>query len=697
MALLQNIRVKFGVVISVIIALALLSFIIDPGTLESALYSMSSKNDVGVIDGKSISYQDFQGEVDRYSTIQEMMTGSTLKSDEAQKQTRDAAWQGLVDRMLFIKNAKAAGINVGEDEMAELITGDMVSPLISRNYMFCDETGSFNPDAVKEFVSNISADESGRAAIYWNYIQNAINVQQYYNKYGALFTVSGIDNPLMLRRAVAENNVTSDIELVTVPFPYMADSTIVVTDKEIKDYYKAHKEDFRQKESRDIEYVVFEVVPSKEDVAAANDKMVEVYEEFCSTSSIKSFLARNSERPYSEYWYKKGELSEISSALDDYAFGPASNAPSGIINVDDSFFAIRVIATAKLPDEVFVKHILLQGDNAAEEAEQVLGELRGGKNFSDLVALHSVDQNSSAEGELGAIGWMSQKRMIPGFESVMDAQAGKPFILNTQYGTHVVLVTKKSELVEKKQVAILEKTAIAGNETFNSYYSKANRFATMAAGGYDNYRKAVDSLGVYSQNLNVLESTSSIGSVANAKEVTRWAFDNKPGKVSEIMTINGNYFFIATVKGEHKEGVATINEVASSIRDILANRKIGEKKTLEVKEKIEGLNEMTAIAEALNTAVSTRNGIAFSSLTAAGADPALVGAVAAASEGEICGPVKGAYAVYVFKVTKRETGSFFTEEDARNVTDQKNQYVAQTIVPVMMEDAGVKDHRDRFY
>ena len=73
MAVLEKIRVKFGLVISIIIALALLSFIIDPSTLESALNSMSSKYDVGQIAGKSISYSDFQADVDRYTTINELL------------------------------------------------------------------------------------------------------------------------------------------------------------------------------------------------------------------------------------------------------------------------------------------------------------------------------------------------------------------------------------------------------------------------------------------------------------------------------------------------------------------------------------------------------------------------------------------------------------------------------------------------
>ena len=77
MAVLQKIRVKFGLAISIIIALALLSFIIDPGTLQSAMQTMSSKYDVGKINGKNISYTDFLEDVEKYTTINEKSRVST--------------------------------------------------------------------------------------------------------------------------------------------------------------------------------------------------------------------------------------------------------------------------------------------------------------------------------------------------------------------------------------------------------------------------------------------------------------------------------------------------------------------------------------------------------------------------------------------------------------------------------------------
>ena len=100
MALLEKIRVKFGLVISIIIALALLSFIIDPSTLESALNSMSSKYDVGKVAGKKVSYTDCQATVDKYTTINELLQGSSAQNEQIQQQIRNAAWQEYLDKYM---------------------------------------------------------------------------------------------------------------------------------------------------------------------------------------------------------------------------------------------------------------------------------------------------------------------------------------------------------------------------------------------------------------------------------------------------------------------------------------------------------------------------------------------------------------------------------------------------------------------
>ena len=699
MAVLEKIRVKFGVLISVIIALALLSFIIDPTTLTSALQSMSSKYDVGSIAGKAVSYSDFQEDVERLTAINELVTGSSVRGEQQQEQIRNSAWQALIDKYLFVKNAKAAGFAVGDAEMVSLTTGSNPSPLIAQNYSFLDENGNFNGQAVVDFVKNIDSDATGSLRNYWNYLQNSIYTQQFYSKYGSAFGFSSFENPLMVRKAIEENNVSSSVNFVTVPVALKNDSSVVVSSDEIKKYYNKHKDFFKQKASRDIEYVVFEVVPSDADIVATNDAVSAVYDEFATTANAKAFLLKNSDSPLSDYWYKAGELSTTSAQINDFAFGDSKESVSPVIREGNTFYVARVLDTRMISDSVYVKHILLNGADAANVADSLVTVLKGkGTSFSNLAAQYSADQSSAADGELGNIGWMTQTYMIPGFESVITADANTPFVLKTQYGTHVVVVSQKTKPVLKKQVAILEKETLASKETYNDFYAKANKFATLASGSIDNYKAAVDSMGVYSHTFNtVLESTSSYGAVDNAKEITRWVFEAKKGKVSNIITVNNNFFFVAAVKDIHKEGYATLKEVASSIQPVLYMEKAGEKLQKDVEAKISGLTSLDEIAEALGTTVSTESNVTFSSLTSQALDPGFVGAVAAAPQGKICGPVLGTVGVYVFEVTGRDTGAFYTEDDAKNLRAQKTQYNSQMLTSVMANDADVKDNRARFF
>lgn len=240
MAILQKTREKAGMAVSIIIALALLSFIIDPQTLETAFNAMSSRNDVGVINGKTVSYLDFQQDVEKFTAINEMVTGSSAQNEQQQEQVRNAAWQSLLDKYLFIKNAKAAGIRVGEEEMKELLAGDMISPVISQNPAFMDEDGNFSKDALQNLINSVSQDQTGRISEYWNYLQNTVYTQQFYAKYGSLFTQSNFQNPLMLKRAIAENNNTTNVDFVMVP-NYGVDSTVKVSDEEVRKYYESHK------------------------------------------------------------------------------------------------------------------------------------------------------------------------------------------------------------------------------------------------------------------------------------------------------------------------------------------------------------------------------------------------------------------------------------------------------------------------
>lgn len=696
MAVLEKLR-GWGIILSILVALPLLLFIIDPSQIIQTVQSVSSKYDVGKIAGKSISYSDFQQAVEQYSRISEQLSGSSASSEQQQQQIRNAVWQNFVDQNLFIKNAQAAGLNVGKDELLDLTNGEHVSPVIAS--IFVDQNGNFSDAQLRAFLENVAdGDENARAI--WNYLQQAVITSQYYNKYNSLFTGSNIQNAIQVNRSIADNNTTADVDFVMSPFSFATDSTVVVSDSEIKDYYNNHKDFFKQVATRDIEYAVFQVVPSAEDIAATNNDFVKQYDEFAVTDNMRSFLQRNSDVQWSDRWYKAGDLKSVNTELDTFVSENAEGV-SPVYTSGNTFYAGRIMASATMPETVTVRHMMFQSNADGQHlADSLLGVLKQGGDFAALAQEHSLDRGSNADGEFGKIGQISQATVsyLPtGFDAIFTAKKGEPFILQSNVATHIVEVTETGAPALFKQVAVFQKEALASKETFNKFYNDANRLATLAGGKYANYRAACDSIGTYSHNLTINEATDTYGSIGHAKEVTRWAFDNKPGKVSNIITVDNNYFFVVAVKGAHKEGYAEVSEVADQIKNQLYSEKYAEKRQGEVAAQISGMEDLEAIAEKLGTTVSHQNDVAFAAMSARSLDPKFVGAIAAAPEGKICGPVAGSYGVYVFKVLGRETGSFYTDTDAKNANADILNYAVQMIVPVMMQDADVKDNRARFY
>ena len=654
MAVLETIRVKFGIVISVLIAVALLSFIIDPSTLQSVSNSMSSKYDVGEIDGKSISYADFQAEVEKFTTLSEM-NGNPVQGEEALAMVRQQAWKQFIDNYLFIPSAKAAGFNVGEEEMFQLMSGEMMSNVLMQVFQ-----GNLNKDLLVQLEAEVAADETGRMQMFWDNLLDAVNKDQFYTKYQSLFAMSSFTNDLMLADQVKGNNNTFDVEFVMLPYGFAKDSTIVVSDKEIKAYYDAHKDMYKQNASRDIEYVVFEIVPSADDIAAANNAVANSYEAFAQTENMKSFLLSYSDRQYDNHWYKAGELNSVSKNINDYVFGKDATV-SEIFENGTTFQAVRVMESAMVPDSVYVKYVA----SNVEDVDAALAE-------------------ATAE-------WIPQ---IPGFEALMTADKNAQMTINGM----VFQVLDKTAPVAKKRVAILEKTAQPSDATRSSFYAKANTLATKSAGKYEKFQTAVQEEGLYAHPFNKMpESANRLGSVEHTKEVTRWAFDAKVGEVSNIISIDNKYYVIAALKGLHKEGYTPVAEVATRIESVLYQEKLAEKKAAEVAEKIQGMTELEAVAEALGTTVSSKEDVTFASFTSSGLDNKFIGAASVAEEGVLNGPVKGNTGVYVYKVTGRSEGAFFTEDDAKNRDMQMNYSALRMLLPVMMDAADVKDNTARFY
>ncbi|MBR4882344.1 MAG: peptidylprolyl isomerase, partial [Bacteroidales bacterium] len=421
-----------------------------------------------------------------------------------------------------------------------------------------------------------------------------------------------------------------------------------------------------------------------------------VYGEFTTTANMKNFLARNSDQSFNAFYFKKDELSSLPAEVAEFGKTAKVGETLAPVQADNMFVAARVMDMKSLPDSVFVKHILLQGA-AESKADSLIQVLNKKGDFVAMAKEFSADQNPNVA-EAGDLGWLTQQYMIPGFESVISAKANEILKLKTTYGTHIVKVTKTTKPEQKIQMALLVKEAVAGKKTYADFYAKANDLASKCEGKLEKYHAAVKEMNLNSYPaFRVSPSAKTIANYERAKEVIRWINENETGAVSPIISVDNKYFFVVAVTGEHKGGIANINEVSTQIKQVLTIEKQGKKVAADTKALVEGVADIDAVAEKLGLTVSQQSGIAFSSLTSQQLDPKFIGAIAAAKEGELNGPVIGEVGVYYFVVNGKETGAFYTEDDAKNRKAQEFAYMSRILPAIMSEEAGVVDQRYKFF
>jgi len=683
MAVLEKIRVKLGIFISILIAVALLSFIVDPTTLQTAFRMISSENKVGEMDGKAISYQDFYEKYNYYTELAKIL-GQNDSGEEAQSQLRDAAWQSLFDEMVFEPKAKAAGISVGEQEMLDLTQGNSISPVLANQAMFIDENGNFSREALVAFVQSIESDESGYSASYWNYLEESIYTNQLYSKYASLIEKSVVTAGAEKARSMKDNNITVDVDYVLAPISFVEDSTNRVTSAEIRDWYNSHKENYRQLANRDLEYVMWEVVPSAEDIAETRSQFDDIYEEFKIADNLKNFITVNSDNKYDTYYYTADQLESVP----EIAEMVAQDLPISEVHVEaTSFSAARIADVKTMSDSA---HVYYAAFPIAETEK------------ADSLA--AVAQKGMTE-DFTELGWLTQDIVLANglsdFTPVFDMDGKVTVIKSTaNQANFVVYVAEKTKPVKKYQIATLTKNVLASDDTYRDFQMTATEVADASEGKYEKFSQIVKEkdLPVIPIN-NITEATRRVGVVDNARELVRWAFEKgtKEGSVSDLITVDNKYYFVAAVTGVHKEGIAPVEEVASYIRTDLAAEKNLASKEAEVASKVSGMTSMDAVAEALDKTVSNRSGLSFGNMMVGlQDDPGFVGAAMVAPEGQVT-IAKGTSGIYVFKVSNKSEGSFYTDDDVKTMEARLGQYQSSIIQNLMADEAKIKDYRARFF
>jgi peptidyl-prolyl cis-trans isomerase D len=704
MAILSKIRER-SMFLIIIIGLALFAFVLDPSTLGD-FFTSSKVNEVGEVNGETISTQEFAKALDQYK----QQAGSSVSEMQAAK----AVWDNILRKKIYNNQLVEAGITIGEQDVWNEIIN---APSVSNNPQFQNEIGLFDEGKFKQFLADTKENNQEMWSAWSNYM-NQIKENAETNTYNSLVT-SGLGASLKEGETeyFIENTKLSG-EFVYVPYSSIPDSLVQIKKSEIAAYIKENENEFKVEATRNISYVKFDITATPEDEAAIKQNVALLIEDsldrnndarigFKNTTDYKDFLAENSADINLDLGYKfnasinQTVANEIFSGNKGDVFGPYK---------DQGFFKIsKITEISKMPDSVRASHILIPfigSQSAAQDvtrtkeqasilADSILTVVQSrGSKFAELAKYFSSDKGSGAKG--GDLDWFNYNRMMPAFRDfTFSNKKGSLGVVETPFGYHVIRVDKIKNTQTVLKLATFARKIIPSEATENDFFQKAEQFALAISKTKDYSALAKENNYNLRQAVGLKVLDENVPGIGNQRQIVSWAFkgDSDTGSFNRF-DLEGSYVVaVVTVKSE--KGLMSVEKAINTVRPILLN----EKKAVLISDKLQG-NSLEEIAKANNTTVRIANDVNLksSSLSGVGSEPRVSGAMYSAELDKVYNSVVGSRGVFSFMLNKRELPTALPNYEAsRNRIAQARKRMTFKIYEAIKNAAEVEDNRENMY
>lgn len=699
MAVIGKIRNRAGLLVGVIFV-SLLAFILGDLLTSNSSFITGNNTDVAVIGGKKIDVRDFEAKVEQAMANYKISQNKETIDQATTDQIRDQTWGQLLNEQIVNKQIEKTGLVVSSDELYDMVQGK--DPHAQIKQAFTDpKTQQFNPANVIQFLKNMDNDQTGKTRAQWINFENAIKEERLSQKYYDLIKKGLYITNEEAKRDYANKNRTIQMRYVSLPYTSIVDSTVTLTEQDYKTAYNATLDKYKQtEESRKVEYITFDVVPSDEDRNAAQEDINKNLPLFQQSTEDSMFVAQNSDNPMDATFHKKGTLSPM---IDSIMFNAEIGRTVGPYMENNAFNIAKLTAVKFIPDSVKASHILFKVEQGADtvpvkaKADSIYNLIKSGNKMSTYASL-SEDPGSGAKG--GDLGWFQSGAMVPEFNDFcFNNKKGSLGVVKTQFGYHVIEVMDQASSSKQVQVAVLARKIEASSKTFNTIFGKANEFAGKNTTG-EAFEKAVKEQGLNMRNIDRLtENEKNVPGLENARELVRWAFKAKKNEVSKPFEL-ADKFVVARVANIKPKGTLPLEDV----KDLVKVDAIKDKKAAMLIEKINAtgsLNSLDALAQKLSVQPQTADAVNFSSpyLPNLGQESALVGTICALKKGEISKPIKGEQGVYVAQAMeiKEPTPATNLTENKKQIETQLQSRSQYESFNALKEKAKVEDNRGKFY
>jgi peptidyl-prolyl cis-trans isomerase D len=669
MAVIGRIRKHSGLLI-ILIGLALAGFVLQDFFRKGG---NGGKSQIFVkIEGDKINKLDFDQKVDeqtkRYlqQTKKENLTSAEsfqIMTSTWDQYEKDLIMQKEYEELgLAVDHGKAIKPGISSEELNDLFFGKYPHPYVVQN--FTDpNTGVLNKQAIQNYLNNFDqlTDEQKTE---WTQFEQGIKDDRIKTKYNNLISQGYYIPKVFLKRMADDASKSAKLLCVGVKYQAISDSAVKVTDEDYTKFYEAHKYEYEQEKARDLDYVIFEPVPSQEDLKKIAEKANRTYEDFQKVESadIENFIKANSDVPYDSVFFSKGKLPV---KLDSLMFASKVGTITSPYVENNVYNIARLVQIQNRPDSIKASHILIAYKDAPNPMENITrSKDQAKKTIDSILAIVKKDvagfanmamvksDYPTAKKDAGDLNWMADGDINFKFfyDSCLNAKVGDVKIIQSSMGYHVLYVTGKKEPVKKVKVAIVKQDIKPSSETVNKFQVQASEFAG-ANRTTEQFNKTITDKGLNKRSAQfVKEMDYTIPGLESSRDLIRWAFDEKTekGMVSEQVFDNSGLFVVALVVEKREKGIAPLEQIKTYLEPLVKREKKADQLIEKVKTASNNTKDIYQIASKLNVTVDTVDQLTFSAYNFPkyGPEPELIGTIFTMKKNDLSAPIKGKMAIY---------------------------------------------------
>ncbi len=650
---------------------------------------------LGKVNDREISYQEFSDILRNVSEMQRQQLGGTI-DDEYMNFLREQVWTNMVNEILLEEEIKRRGIEVTDQEIVNWVRGE--NPPEFLRTQFVDSLGNFDRFAYDAALS----DPRNREQVVQ--LERMLRNQRKQEKLQSMLMTSVRVTEGEIRQRFTEQNIRADFDYVLFdPNRVVAADAVEITDDEIRRHYNANPQEFKNPASRNLEYVLFRFIPSKEDSIEVREELEYLKKDLEGGADFTTLVEEFSHTPFTDAFFKPGE---VSSAKEAVVFSSQPGDLIGPIADTDGMHLIKIIDQRSGRDEfVRAQHILLQfeADTAAvrERARELIARLNDGEDFAELASSYSTDPGSAQQG--GDLGWFGRGRMVAPFEqAAFNARIGSVVgPIESQFGLHIIRVNERTN--REVKFGTIHLPVQVSPYTRNKLFDDAVDFAFVAQ--KRSLKEEAQAFGFSVFETGLFSEGGVIPGIGVNESVMRFAFDSRSGAVSEVLETQSG-FAIFRIKDVQREGVKPLDEVRASIRTDLQREKrlaLTEEKVQDIRREL-GDRPLSALVEIdPSHQIQSASSVSLTgTVPGLGRDVKLIGAVFGLPVGAVSDPVQGTRGYFLVSVKSRNEFDEQAYADQREtikeslLQSKRQQFFSQWLT-ALRNDAEIVDNRYMYF